>query len=84
MGKEVNTAARLSSCAKPGQILLSGATYDAIGNAGPIQCRPHGRMTLRGTAQPLVTFSALLDRAQHDDLIRTRLEPLLADQGANP
>jgi adenylate cyclase len=77
MGKEVNVAARLSSSAKPGQILLSGATYDAIGKTGPVQCRQHGRITLRGTTQPLMTYSAVLDRAQHEEFIRARLDPLL-------
>ena len=84
MGKEVNVAARLSSSAMPGQILLSGATYDAIRMTGPVQCKQHGRITLRGSAQPLMTYSAVLDRAKHEDLIRSRLEPLLADQDANP
>ena len=77
MGKEVNVAARLSSSAKPGQILLSDATYDAIRKTGPIQCKQHGKITLRGATQPLMTYSALLDMGKHDDFIRTRLEPLL-------
>ncbi len=80
MGKEVNVAARLSSSALPGQILVSGATYDAIRKTGPVQCRQHGKITLRGTTQPLMTYSALLDRAKHEELIRTRLEPLLTGQ----
>jgi adenylate cyclase len=84
MGKEVNVAARLSSSAMPGQILLSGATYDAIRKTGPVQCKEHGRITLRGSTQPLMTYSAVLDRAKHEDLIRSRLEPLLTDQDANP
>lgn len=82
MGREVNVAARLSSSAKPGQILLSGATYDAIRNAGPIQCTPHGRIPLRGTTHPVMTYSALLDAATHEDFIRSRLEPLLKSQDA--
>ncbi|MBP1598886.1 MAG: adenylate cyclase [Acidobacteria bacterium] len=77
MGKEVNVAARLSSSAKPGQILLSDATYDAIRKTGPIHCKQHGRITLRGATQPLMTYSALLDMGKHEDFIRTRLEPLL-------
>jgi len=77
MGKEVNVAARLSASAEPGQILVSGATYDAIRKTGPIQCKAHGRMTLRGTTQPLTTYSVLLDMAKHQDLIQSRLEPLL-------
>lgn len=83
MGKEVNVAARLSSSAKPGQILLSGATYDAIRKTGPVQCRQHGKITLRGTTQPLMTYSAVLDRTAHEDLIRSRLTPLLMDPGAD-
>jgi len=77
MGKEVNVASRLSSSAKPGQILLSDATYDAIRKTGPIQCKQHGRITLRGATQPLMTYSVLLDMGKHEDFIRTRLEPLL-------
>ncbi len=78
MGKEVNVAARLSSSAKPGEILLSDATYDAIRKTGPVQCKQYGRITLRGATQPLMTYSALLDRTKHEDLIRSRLDPLLA------
>jgi adenylate cyclase len=77
MGKEVNVASRLSSSAKPGQILLSGATYDAIRNTGPIQCKQHGRITLRGTTQPLMTYSVLLDMAKHQDFIESRVGQLL-------
>jgi len=82
MGKEVNVASRLSASAKPGQILLSDATYDAIRKTGPIQCKAHRRITFRGTKQPLMTYSILLDRAKHQDLIKSRLEPLLPYQDA--
>jgi adenylate cyclase len=77
MGKEVNVASRLSSSAKPGQILLSDATYDAIRNTGPIQCKQHGIITLRGTTQPLMTYSVLLDMAKHQDFIESRVGQLL-------
>ena len=77
MGKEVNVASRLSSSAKPGQILLSDATYDAIRNTGPIQCQQHGIITLRGTTQPLMTYSVLLDMAKHQDFIKSRVGQLL-------
>ena len=77
MGKEVNVASRLSSAAKPGQILLSDATYDAIPHTGPIQCEQHGTITLRGTAQPLMTYSVLLDMAKHQDFIQSRVGQLL-------
>jgi adenylate cyclase len=77
MGKEVNVASRLSSSAEPGQILLSDTTYDAIQKTGPIQCKPHGMITLRGTAQPLMTYSVLLDMATHQDFIQSRVGQLL-------
>jgi class 3 adenylate cyclase len=77
MGKEVNVASRLSSSAKPGQILLSDATYDAIRKTGPIQCKQHGMITLRGTTQPLKTYSVLLDMAKHQDFIKSRVGQLL-------
>ena len=77
MGKEVNVASRLSSSAKPGQILLSDATYDAIRNTGPIQCKQHGIITLRGTTQPVMTYSVLLDMAKHQDFIKSRIGQLL-------
>jgi len=82
MGKEVNVASRLSSSAKPGQILLTDATYNAIRKTGPIQCKAHGTITLRGTTQPLMTYSVLLEMAKHRDLIESRLEPLLNCQGS--
>jgi len=78
MGKEVNVASRLSSSAKPGQILLSDSTYNAIPHAGPIQCERHGIITLRGTAQPLMTYSVLLDMAKHQDFIQSRVGHLLS------
>ena len=78
MGKEVNVASRLSSSAQPGQILLSDATYDAIPQTGPIQCKQHGIITLRGTTQPLMTYSVLLDMAKHQDFIQSRVGQLLS------
>jgi len=78
MGKEVNVASRLSSSAQPGQILLSDATYDAIPQTGPIQCKQHGIITLRGTTQPLMTYSVLLDMAKHQDFIQSKVGQLLS------
>jgi adenylate cyclase len=77
MGKEVNVASRLAASAEPGQILLSDATYDAIQKTGPMQCKPHGIMTLRGTTQPVMTYSVLLDMAGHQDFIQSRVGQLL-------
>jgi adenylate cyclase len=77
MGKEVNVASRLAASAEPGQILLSDATYNAIQKTGPMQCKPHGIMTLRGTTQPVMTYSVLLDLAHHQDFIQSRVGQLL-------
>jgi adenylate cyclase len=77
MGKEVNVASRLSASAEPGQILLSDATYQAIPQKGPMQCAPHGIITLRGTTQPLMTYSVLLDMAEHQGFIQSRVGQLL-------
>jgi adenylate cyclase len=82
MGKEVNVASRLCSSAKPGQILLSRATYEAIRKTGRFQCKEHGTLTLRGTTHTLVTYSVVLDKAKHGDLITSRLEPLLHSPGS--
>jgi len=39
---------------------------------------------LRGTTQPLMTYSAVLDRAQHEEFIRARLDPLLTYRDRTP
>jgi adenylate cyclase len=77
MGKEVNVASRLSSFAKPGEIVLSEATYDAIRKTGPIQCKQRGIITLRGTTQPVMTYSVSLDMVKHQDFIESRVGQLL-------
>jgi adenylate cyclase len=82
MGKEVNIASRLSASAKPGQILLSGATYEAIRKTGRFQCKEHGTITWRGTTHPVMTYSVVLDMAKHRDLIASRLSPLLQRPGS--
>jgi class 3 adenylate cyclase len=58
--------------------VLSDATHDAIPTTGPIQCKPHGIITLRGTTQPLMTYSVLLDMAKHQDFIQSRVGHLLS------
>lgn len=80
MGKAVNLAARLCGSAKPGQILLGDATHSAIRRAGPIRCKEHGLITLRGATQPVMAYAVLLDMAKHQELIRSRLDPLLSYQ----
>lgn len=76
MGQEVNVASRLASFARPGQILVSDTTYDALCKTGPVHCRQHARITLRGTTRPLSTFSVVLDSATHQDFIESRVGQL--------
>ncbi len=54
IGDTVNTAARLESNAKPGQILISQAVYAAL--QGRIQASPVGEIPLKGKAQQLMVY----------------------------
>ncbi len=54
IGDTVNTAARLESNAKPGQILISQAVYAAL--EGRIQATPVGEIPLKGKEQKLMVY----------------------------
>ncbi len=54
IGDTVNTAARLESNAKPGQILISQAVYSALGDR--IRALPVGEMPLKGKEQKLMVY----------------------------
>ena len=77
MGTAVNVASRLAASATAGQILLSEGTYQAIPKTGPIQCQEQDSMSLCGTAQPVRTYTVVLDRAKHQDVITARIGQLL-------
>lgn len=55
LGDPVNTAARLMSRAKPQEILVSEAVYEAI--APEFQCRALGEVALKGKARPAPVFA---------------------------
>jgi adenylate cyclase len=57
VGDSVNLAARLESDAKPGQILISRHTYDAV--RGRIEARSLGMVRLRGKEQPVEAFEVV-------------------------
>ncbi len=54
IGDTVNTAARLESNAKPGQILISQAVYSALGDR--IRAVPVGEIPLKGKEQKLMVY----------------------------
>ena len=54
LGDTINTAARLESQAKPGQILLGSETFQEVKNN--IQCRKVGHFKLKGKVQKLEIF----------------------------
>ncbi len=55
IGDTVNTAARLESNAKPGQILVSRSVVEAIEDR--IECKALGTLTLKGKSEPFEVFS---------------------------
>jgi class 3 adenylate cyclase len=57
IGDMVNVAARLSSVAHSGEILINAQTYEAA--RGHIHVRPIGPMQLRGKANPLMVYEAI-------------------------
>jgi adenylate cyclase len=56
LGDTVNTTSRLeSSVAKPGQIIISGDTYERL--KGTVRATPLGPVTLRGRGSPIDVYS---------------------------
>ncbi len=57
IGDSVNTAQRLQSKAQPGQILISGSSYDKIKEF--FNCVPMGQVSLRNKKEPLEVYEVL-------------------------
>jgi DNA-binding SARP family transcriptional activator len=70
IGRVTNLAARLSTEAKPGQILISGTVHELI--EGMVDAQPADQVNLEGFARPVVAFSM------------TRLKPKAAAQDGQP
>jgi adenylate cyclase len=61
IGATVNTASRLeSTVAKPGQIVVGPATYEAV--KGRFHCQPLQEQALRGMTRPIQPYLVLGDR----------------------
>lgn len=57
-GDAVNLAARLSSMANPGEVLMSGAFVDGLAEAHRAELRAMDRFALKGKALPVEVFAA--------------------------
>ncbi|NVK11427.1 MAG: adenylate/guanylate cyclase domain-containing protein [Gammaproteobacteria bacterium] len=57
LGTEVNLASRLESAAKPGQILISSATYALVKDR--VMCRKRGEIEVKGFTQPITVYDVL-------------------------
>lgn len=59
VGDNVNVASRLTSLAKPGEILISKRTYDSIGTGQKPIIKTKGRVPIRGRRMEIEVFSLL-------------------------
>jgi adenylate cyclase len=57
VGDKVNLAARLQTNSKPGQILISRATFDRV--QGVVEARPLGLLKVKGKEEPVDVFEVL-------------------------
>jgi class 3 adenylate cyclase len=55
MGDAVNVAARLQTVAEPGQVVIGGATYDAV--ADRVTATPLGDLEVKGRRQTVRAYS---------------------------
>ncbi len=56
-GNAVNTAARLASLAKPGEVLVGDESFDRLDTDTQVTCVPLGGIKLKGKKQPTRVFS---------------------------
>ena len=54
-GDSVNVAARLQTIAEPGQVVIGGATYDAV--AGRVTATPLGDLEVKGRRQTVRAYA---------------------------
>ncbi len=80
-GGAVNTAARVSTLARGGEVLATEATCQAAGTLDGIELREHGRHELRNVVEPVLVFRAVAvgERAQAglpiDPVCRMAVDP---------
>lgn len=59
VGDNVNVASRLTSLAKPGEILISRSTFDSIGSGQKPMIKTKGKVPIRGRRMEIEVFSLL-------------------------
>lgn len=57
IGLQTNIASRIESKAEPGEILISDATYQLIGDNIP--CEPRGEVVCKGVHFPVTVFAPI-------------------------
>jgi class 3 adenylate cyclase len=57
IGDVVNTAQRLESAAKPGQIVISEESYDKVKEY--FNCRKIGEVNVKNKANPIIVYEVL-------------------------
>jgi len=57
IGDVVNTASRLQSAAKPGQIIIGKSSYDQVKES--FKCNKVGEVNLKNKAQPIIIYEVL-------------------------
>jgi class 3 adenylate cyclase len=62
IGDTTNTAARLQAAAGPGEVVISGATRDAIGDAALVE--PIDPIEAKGKREPVTAFRLVGLRAR--------------------
>jgi len=73
-GATVNTAARVSGLARGGEVLVTEATFRAVGDLDDIELREHGRHELKNVAEPVSVYRVqAVGSARRDDL---RIDPV--------
>ncbi|MBI4742048.1 MAG: adenylate/guanylate cyclase domain-containing protein [Betaproteobacteria bacterium] len=72
-GDCVNTAARLSGLAKPGQVLIGGQTQRALSVPLQMSTRDMGRMSVKGKADELHVFEAIWQQSDELTMKATRV-----------
>ena len=71
-GSAVNTAARLSALAKPGEILLGDQSYDDLNPASKSRMLMIGEIQLRGKATPTRVYSCSVTELSEQTVIFSR------------
>jgi class 3 adenylate cyclase/YHS domain-containing protein len=73
-GATVNVAARVSSLASGGEILLTESTREAAGDLDDVELHSRGEVALRNVAEPIVIYAAL--RSGDHDAAHLPVDPV--------